>query len=428
MPATIHVVGAGVAGLAAAVRLCSGGAQVVLHEAAPQAGGRCRSYFDPQLNATIDNGNHLILSGNRATLAYAGMLGAAHLLSGPGRAEFAFVDLASEQRWRVHLSEGRLPLWIFDRRRRVPGTRARDYLALAPLLWAKAGQTMNNAMRCPPRLYERLIQPFFLAVLNTDPQEGSARLAAAVLRETLAAGGRACHPLIASSGLDAVFVAPALRYLEAHGARVRLQQRLRAISFEAHGAQASIGARAAALDFGTGPEPLGADDAVVLAVPPNVATALVPGLCAPTEFRSIVNAHFQVAAPPGCPPMLGVIHGLTEWIFAFEGRLSVTISGADRLLETPREELALRIWQEVARAVGLPPAPLPRWQIVREKRATFAATPAQNALRPPARTAWRNLALAGDWIDTGLPATLEGAIRAGNGAADLLRDSGFGRA
>ena len=422
MAAMIHVVGAGLAGLAAALRLCASGAQVVLHEAAPHAGGRCRSYFDPQLNATIDNGNHLILSGNRATLEYAATLGSAHLLSGPPRAEFAFVDLKNQQRWRVRLSEGRLPLWIFDPRRRVPGTRARDYLALAPLLWADAGQTMTGAMRCPPRLYERLIQPLFLAVLNTDPDEGSAQLAAAVMRETLAAGGRACHPLIATSGLDTVFIAPALRHIEARGARVLLQRRLRAISFDTHGT------RAGALDFGAGPEPLGADDAVVLAVPPNVATALLPGLSAPTEFRSIVNAHFQIAPPPGCPPMLGVIHGLSEWIFAFEGRLAVTISGADRLLDEPRDALAQNIWQEVATAVGLPPAPLPRWQIVREKRATFAATPAQNALRPPTRTAWRNLALAGDWIETGLPATIEGAIRSGNRAAELLRARGFGAA
>jgi uncharacterized protein with NAD-binding domain and iron-sulfur cluster len=89
------------------------------------------------------------------------------------------------------------------------------------------------------------------------------------------------------------------------------------------------------------------------------------------------------------------------------------------LIDTPREQLAAAIWGEVARVTGLPAA-LPPWQIVRERRATFAATPAQDAKRPPARTAWRNLVLAGDWTDTGLPATIEGAIRSGNCAADLI--------
>jgi uncharacterized protein with NAD-binding domain and iron-sulfur cluster len=98
----------------------------------------------------------------------------------------------------------------------------------------------------------------------------------------------------------------------------------------------------------------------------------------------------------------------------------VTISCADRLLDVAREHLAEQIWQEVAAVTGLPAA-MPLWQIVRERRATFAATPAQNARRPGARTRWSNLFLAGDWTQTGLPATIEGAIRSGYRAADLVR-------
>jgi hydroxysqualene dehydroxylase len=98
--------------------------------------------------------------------------------------------------------------------------------------------------------------------------------------------------------------------------------------------------------------------------------------------------------------------------------LSVTISGADRLLDVPRDALAQTLWQEVAKVTGLA-ATLPPWQIIKERRATFAALPAQDAKRPCAVTAWRNLLLAGDWTATGLPATIEGAIRSGNRAADL---------
>jgi uncharacterized protein with NAD-binding domain and iron-sulfur cluster len=117
--------------------------------------------------------------------------------------------------------------------------------------------------------------------------------------------------------------------------------------------------------------------------------------------------------------MIGVVNGTIEWIFAFPGRLSVTISAGDRLLDTPREELARTIWAEVASVAALPPA-LPPWQIVRERRATFAATPAQDRKRPGAPTAWNNLFLAGDWTNTGLPATIEGAIRSGHRAAESL--------
>jgi hypothetical protein len=159
---------------------------------------------------------------------------------------------------------------------------------------------------------------------------------------------------------------------------------------------------------------------VILAVPPYIASTLVAGLDVPTEFRAIVNAHFRVDPPAGQPRIVGVLNATTEWIFAFPGRLSVTVSAGDRLIDAPREELAKKIWAEVATVAGLPAEPLPPWQIVRERRATFAATPAQDAKRPGAATSWRNLVLAGDWTNTGLPATIEGAIRSGNRAAEFV--------
>ena len=116
--------------------------------------------------------------------------------------------------------------------------------------------------------------------------------------------------------------------------------------------------------------------------------------------------------------MLGVIGGTAEWIFTFAGRVSVTVSGADAMVDMDREELARIIWADVARALRYP-CPCRAWQIVKEKRATFAATPEQDAKRPPAKTRWRNLFLAGDWVQTGLPATIEGALRSGENAAAL---------
>jgi uncharacterized protein with NAD-binding domain and iron-sulfur cluster len=99
--------------------------------------------------------------------------------------------------------------------------------------------------------------------------------------------------------------------------------------------------------------------------------------------------------------------------------MSVTVSDAERLMQMPREVLAEKIWHDVAKIAKLPPE-LPPWQIVRERRATFAATPEENAKRPGAKTKWKNFFLAGDWTATGLPATIEGAIRSGNRAAELV--------
>lgn len=419
MTRTIHIIGAGLSGLAAATRLAQAGARVVVHEAAGQAGGRCRSYHDPALDMVIDNGNHLLLSGNRAALDYVRLLGAADRLVGPTSARYPFVDLANGARWTIDINDGRIPWWIFSAKRRVPQTRPADYLALARLLLPPKGATIGELVTCEGPLYERLVRPLLLAALNTEPREASAALAAAVLRETLLLGGAACRPLIAQDGLAAAFVDPALVYLGDHGAEVRFGRRLRAL--------ASEGGRVTALQFGDDEIALTDGDAVVLAVPPVVATALIPGLTAPSDFRAIVNAHFKVAPPAHLPPIVGVINATTEWLFAFEGRLSVTVSGADRLLDVPREDLARTIWREVAQVAGIDDRDtLPTWQIVRERRATFSAVPEEDEKRPGAATAFANLVLAGDWTATGLPATIEGSIRSGFRAAELVGQSRVG--
>ncbi|MCI4678915.1 hydroxysqualene dehydroxylase HpnE [Rhodoblastus acidophilus] len=406
MMARVHIVGAGLAGLSAAVELC-GAAEVSLYEAAPQAGGRCRSYFDAGLNMTIDNGNHLLLSGNHAALAYVKKIGGAEKLAGPEEAAFDFCDLARKTRWKLRPNAGKLPWWILAPDRRVPNTAGLDYLALIKLLFARPDQTLQPFLGTG-EIARNLWNPLFVSALNTDPAEASAALAGAIVRETFAKGGDACRPVVAVEGLSAAFVDPALEFLRGKGAEIRFGASLKAIDFAED--------RAAALDFGDEKVTIASQDKVVLAVTAPVAAALLPGLKAPTEFRAIVNAHFAHPAPQNLPLLTGVIGAASEWLFGFSDRLSVTISAAERFLGVPREELAERIWAEVQAVAGFS-APLPAWQVIKEKRATFAATPAQDALRPGAGTAWRNLFLAGDWTQTGLPATIEGAVRSGVRAA-----------
>jgi squalene-associated FAD-dependent desaturase len=409
-----HVVGAGLAGLGAATALAARGVAVELSEAAAQAGGRCRSYFDPQIGLTIDNGNHLVLSGNRAVHDYLARIGASDRLTGPAETRFPFIDLATQRAWTVWPNAGAVPWWILSPGRGVPGARFADFLAMAGLLRAKPGQRVDETIRCEGPVWERLMRPFLLAALNAEPESAAAELAAQVVRETLARGGSAYAPRVPSPGLSAAFVNPALDYLEAHGGTLRLQRRLLKLYTD--------GDRVTGLEFSDGRVEVAAQDRVVLAVPPWVAKELAPNLTTPERFEGIVNGHFRVRMGDGPARIIGVLNGTVEWIFCFDDRISVTVSGANRLMGAEREDLARELWADVSRALGLGPD-LPPWQIIKERRATFLATVDQQARRPAARTPYANLLLAGDWTATGLPATIEGALRSGARAASLVQEA-----
>src|SRR5262245_28013956 len=148
MPRTVHIIGAGLAGLSAAVRLATPAHRVIVHEATAFAGGRCRSYHDAAVGMTIDNGNHLLLSGNHAALDFLRTIGSQHRLIGPPAAEFPFLNLKTGARWTLRFNDGRLPLWIFNPRRRVPGTQALDYLAMTRLLWPGPDKTVGETIAC----------------------------------------------------------------------------------------------------------------------------------------------------------------------------------------------------------------------------------------------------------------------------------------
>lgn len=412
---TVHVVGAGIAGLACAVRLARRGRRVWLHEAAGQAGGRCRSYYDARLERTIDNGNHILLTANREALSYVDEIGAAESLIGPARAAFPFVDLATGERWTLRPGRGPLPWWLLDRRRRVPGTRLGAYLAGLRLARAGPSDTVADCLDRGDPLWARFWEPLCVAALNTAPEEASARLLWRVVRESFLRGEAACRPLIAREGLAASFVDPALASLRQAGAEVSFNARLRALRLDA--------GRALALDFGGEPIALAPADRVVLAVPPAVAAELLPGLAVPDESRPIVNVHIRLDAPPRLPeglPFLGLVGSWADWLFVRGDVVSLTVSAAQGLAEESGDRIGECLWRDTALALGLPMEPRPALRVIKERRATFAQTPASLARRPPARTRWSNLLLAGDWTDTGYPATIESAVRSGRAAAQLI--------
>lgn len=426
MSGHVHIIGGGLAGLSAAVELAGGSERVTVYEAGPACGGRARSYLDRHLGCRIDNGNHLLLSGNPAVYRYLGLIGAQKTLVGPGRPVFPFVDLAERLRWTLDLSRGRVPLWVLSRRRRVPGMRLAELRGLLALMDATPDMVVSDCLQ-PGSLSRRLLEPFAISVLNTMPDTGSAALLGAVVKESLARGGRNCLPRFPEQGLSESFVDPALAHLSVLKATVRTGSRVSAVEMD--------GATVTALRLGDEQVAIGERDTVIMAVPAPVASGLLaaqlPGFSAPDAFESILNVHFLLPAAPTLTGglaqarFIGVVGGISEWVFVKDRILSVTVSAANRYDGRDTDELAALIWNEVRAAIDPAataplPVAMPPLRIVREKRATFAATPAQDRLRPGTRTMAANLLLAGDWTATGLPATIEGAIRSGAAAAKAV--------
>ncbi len=411
----IHIIGAGFSGLSTAIHLSlARSGEIIVHERGALAGGKRRSFHDEALGVTIDSGAHLALASWATTLRTLEIVGARDQWREASALELDFADMASGERWKLRPNAGRIPWWTRFAGRRAPRTLAKDYHAFNKLRRAGAMATIADFAPGAGAAAERLWRPFALAALNVEPARASARLAGAILRETLAHGAGGARPLYPVHDFSRAFVAPALKYLRRAGVVVRFERNLRALGVS--------GERVYALEFEHDRIELGGADTVVLATPPQVAAELSPGLTTPREFSATLTAHFSAAPPPDAPRALIVVNGPFPQMFCYPDRICVDVRDAGALLDTPREKLAEEYWRAVAALTGLSDQ-MPAWRIVRQKRATFAATPAQDALRPPCATTQRNLFLAGAYVQNGLPENLESTLRSGETAARRVVES-----
>lgn len=405
---TVHVVGAGLAGLAAASHLARGGARVVLHEATATAGGRCRSLHDPKLGLALDTGIHLMLGDQACLHALLADAGAPPLERLP-LDHCGFLDCADGATWQLRPGAGGLPFWLLDPARRVPGTGLRDLARAARLLWAPPGATLADIVPAGAAGLRRFWEPFCIAVLNTRPDQADARLMGRFLRAVMLQGAAGRDPLVAGGRLQDAIVAPLLGRLGTLGVAMRWRHPLRALEIAA--------GRVAALRFARDRIALGPDDAVVLALPPRPTARLLPGTARIAD-SPIVTVHFRLEQP--LPRRFTTLLAAEPlWLLTGGETAVATIGAAGHLAALPPATLAARVWEAIHRLPGMP-AQMPPHRVLKFRDGTYLHSPAAGRARPESSAGLGNLQIAGDWTMPGTAASLDSAVASGRRAALAL--------
>ena len=396
------MVGAGYAGMAAAVTLAERGVPVTVFESAPVAGGRARRVTTG--GRELDNGQHILVG------AYSELLRLMRLVDVPATAVLRLpLELRYADGFRMR---GRLGLLLCARipwRERIDAIRFMLFLKSTAFTVREdlSVQSLLQEHRQDGVIGHYLWRPLCVSALNTPPQRASARVFARVLRDSLAGASGASDLLLPRVDLSMLFPEPAGAYVRARGGEIRMSSPVRQIDeLKKEFAQ------------------------IIVAVGPHQLKALLPGLapeCAAYEYQPVYTCYLQYPDSVKLPfPMLGLAGGLVQWAFdraaimgsscAEPGLIACVISAQGDHQQMEQDELAATCHRELARA--LPSLPDPKWtRVIAERRATVACTPAMKALS--IKTPIPGVVLAGDYTDPEYPPTLEAAVRSGVRAAGL---------
>jgi len=414
---TIHIIGAGLAGLSCAIKLKKN-KKIILYEASSLFGGRCRSYNEKHFNCILDNGNHLIIKAYKNTFSYLKNINTHTKLISNNKTFYPFVDIKKTENWSVRPYSYILPWWIFFSSCRPKNISALDFIKSLKLFFAKKNETVYDLLGKNNIIYERFWKPFTIAVLNTDPKEASAKLLRKVIIKTLFFSNDPLRPFFVKKSLNDTLIKPAVQNFLNQGGKIKCNTRLKKIVFKNNFAKEMI--------FNKKKIKVDNDEVIILAVTPNVASKIIPSLKVPKKTNCILNIHFKLNEKykkikfPENSFFIGVIGGTADWIFKKKNILSITVSAANYLNNLGDEKISRIVWEDVKKTFNLNAIKKPKYKIIREKMATFVQSPEEIFRKPKMHTKYKNIFLAGDWVDTGLPATIEGAITSGYNVADYI--------
>jgi hydroxysqualene dehydroxylase len=438
MSDSVLVIGGGFAGLAAGVALAGAGRRVRLLEAKPYLGGRARSWTDPVTNSVVDNGQHLFMGCYQATLKFLKTIGTLDRIRFQKGLAVSFLERGGRL---TTLECPRLPspFHLLAGVARSASFTRREKLEVVRLGWRlrSPGHTGNSRLAVDQWLRrlgqsESLRRNFWdllcIAAMNEDPKIASAAVFERVLRLALFSSPEDSRLGLARVGLSDCYTSAAAEYIQSTGGRIDLGLPVRKLTLD--------GKRCTGVELGDG-DCIQAES-VVSAIPSFAFGEILPGGLAQadsffariTSLRPapIISINLWFDRPVTELEFAGLRGTTIQWLFNKgrilghgENYLALVVSGAHRIVDRPKEELLAVALSDLADLLPeVQNAKVTRSLVVKERQATFSPSCEAEAIRPHVSTAIKGLYLAGDWTATGLPATIEGAVRSGYAAAEIV--------
>ncbi len=433
----VAIIGGGLSGLAAGVSLSERGCEVLTLERRNHLGGRAYSFLDSKTGCVIDNGQHLFMGCYRETIAFLKKIGTLDRLEFQDRLRVDFLEKSGQTTLACpglpppfHLLAGLIRmkgLTLADKLRALNAGRA---IRFSNGIEDRTVAQWLDALNQSARINELFWHPLAIATLNESPDTASAKMLVVVLKNAFT-GSRFDSSLgISRVGLSDLYTHSARRYIESRGGEVRTNVAVQELVIENKKVMAAIlkdGGRIEA-------------DFFISAVTPRAFLEMLPEEICRNEFAQlsrlesspIVSINLWFDRPVIERRFAGLVGARIQWLFNKDliikeskspNHLALIISAARRFIDLSKEELVEIALEDLrARAPESRSAKLVHSLVVKEREATLSHTPESDHLRPEARTSISNLILAGDWIATGLPATIESAVMSGHRAADLVFD------
>lgn len=413
---TVHIIGAGIAGLSSAVYILEKNQEckIKIYEASGRVGGRCHSFYDKSFDKILDNSPHLVLGINKNLFKLLAIVGGINNLTPIDPPFYPFVDIRKQQTWILQPSKGRIPFWIFYPPKRIPDSSLIDYLKFFKLAQAKKKATVEEVLGTNG-IYESFWLPFCKAVLNTHPKYASANVLYRTVLQVFGKSGKNCIPYLANKSLKGTFIDPIMEYLAKKDVEIIYNKKIRGLG---------IDEKVDRLFFEKNKSYIGSDDAVILTISPEGVYKMLPSISTPQATSPIICIHFLVDdnfTLPGKEPFYAIVGGIAEWVFAKKNLLSVVISAPNlEMVDKSGDEIAKDIWEELLKIPAFPEIEMPQYKVIKERNATMLHNSKNESLRKKTATEFKNLFLAGDWTNTGMPSSIESAVTSGFYAGQLV--------